>query len=153
MLNLNELDRYKENNRIEAKRAVGGLPGSLWETYSAFSNTRGGYILLGVEEREDKALNMVGLPDSERLVKEFWDTINNRQKVSVNTLTDRHVRIEAIDGKRIVAIYVPRADRRDKPVYINNNPVNGSYRRDWEGDYHCAEEEVRAMFADQAAIT
>ncbi|MDR0355206.1 MAG: putative DNA binding domain-containing protein [Deltaproteobacteria bacterium] len=153
MLNLNELNKYKEDNRIEAKRAAGGLPKSLWETYSAFANTQGGYILLGAEEQEDKALNIVGAPDPERLVKEFWDTINNRQKVSVNILADRHVRIEEIEGKHIVAIDIPRADRRDKPVYINNNPIRGSYRRNWEGDYHCTEEEVRAMFADQATTT
>jgi predicted HTH transcriptional regulator len=93
MLNLNELGKYRENNRIEAKKALRGLPQSMWETYSMFANTVGGYILLGVEELPDKSFRAVTLPDPEKLVQEFWNNINNRQKVSVNILTDKHIRI------------------------------------------------------------
>lgn len=63
------LSEYREDNRIEAKRAQGGLPHSLWETYSAFANTLGGVILLGVAEVKDGSLYSVPLLDPEELVE------------------------------------------------------------------------------------
>ncbi len=153
MIDLNNLGLYRENNRIEAKKALGGLPHSIWETYSAFANTLGGLILLGVEEHMDKSLHAVDLPDPEKLVKEFWDAVNNPNKASVNILSNRHVRIENAEGKRIVVIDVPRAQRYYKPVYVDGNPVSGTYRRNGEGDYHCSDEELHAMYRDASMKT
>lgn len=148
MIDFAKIEKYKENNRIEAKKALGGLPHSIWETYSAFANTLGGIILLGVEEHKDKSLHPVDLPDPERLIKEFWEIVNKGKKVSANILSDKDVTVEYIDGKHIVAIRIPRARRSDKPVYIDGSPISGSYRRSGEGDYRCTAEEVEAMIRD-----
>ena len=152
MIDLKNLGKYRENNRIEAKKAVGGLPHSIWETYSAFANTLGGIILLGVEEYPDKSLHAVDLPDPDRLIKDFWGLVNNTQKASVNVLSSKDVSVENVDGKHIVVINVPRADRSYKPVYIDGNPLN-SYRRNGEGDYKCTDEELKAMYRDASVRT
>lgn len=153
MLDFSNIQKYRENNRIEAKKALGGLPRSIWETYSAFANTLGGVILLGVEEYADKSLHPVNLPDPEGMVRDFWNAINNPSKASINILTDRNVQIVEIDGNRIIEITVPRAERGVKPVYIDGNPLTGSYRRNGEGDYRCTREEVQSMLRDAAAKT
>ena len=84
MIDFSKIEQYRENNRIEAKKALGGLPKSIWETYSAFANTYGGIILLGVEELEDKSFRTVDLPDPEKLIKEFWDIVNNPTQISTS---------------------------------------------------------------------
>lgn len=67
MIDINNLSKYEENNRIEVKRAKGGLPNSIWETYSAFANTDGGIILLGVDENEDQTLVTMGIEDVHKM--------------------------------------------------------------------------------------
>ena len=153
MIRIASVERYRENNRIEAKRALGGFPHSIWETYSAFANTLGGIILLGVEEHRDRSFHTVDLPDPEGFVEIFWRCVNDRSVVSANILTDDDVKIETVDGKRIVTITVPRAPRYLRPIYIGNDLKTGSYRRNGEGDYRCTPEELGAMVRDAAAQT
>lgn len=152
MIDFSKIEQYRENNRIEAKKALGGLPRSVWETYSAFANTYGGIILLGVEELADKSFRTVDLPDPEKLIKEFWDIVNNLNKTSVNVLSSKDVFIQEVDGDHIVVINVPRAERSYKPVYVDGNPLN-TYRRNGEGDYRCTREEYQAMVRDASVKT
>jgi hypothetical protein len=35
------------------------------------------------------------------------------------------------------------------PIYIEENPMNGTFKKNNEGDYHCSEGEVRAIMRDQ----
>ena len=154
MLDFHDLGRYRENNRIEAKKAQGGLPRSIWETYSSFANTVGGVLLLGVIEAADtKKLQPVRLPDPQKLCEEFWTLINDPKVASVNILRRQDVQIISADGVPIVAIEVPPASRREKPVYVGADPIHGTYKRSGEGDYHCTPEEVRAMLRERGSAS
>ena len=131
--NMSQFDSYREDNRREVKKAKGGLPVSLWETYSAFANCYGGVIILGVKENKDGSWYMTGLENAFKLRKDFWDTINNKNKVSANLLTDSAVEIYEENGNVIMVIHVPKAKREQKPVYINGDMFSGTFRRNWEG--------------------
>lgn len=148
-----DIKNLKENNLIEFKKSKGGLPNSLWESYSAFANSNGGTIVLGIDEPQKNVFKSASLTENEvlELQKHFWDIINNSQKVSVNILVDQDVYIDDYDGYPILVIKVRRASRFEKPVYINNNVYNGTYRRNHEGDYHCTKAEIDLMIKDSSS--
>ena len=152
MLDFFNIEKYKENNRLEAKAAAVGLPKSLWATYSAFANTNGGIILLGVTEDEQHQLHVEGVNDADALVIDFWNIINNQSKISINVLNDKDVIVREFDGKKIIIISVPRAQRYDKPIYLDGN-LFSSYKRNGEGDYRCTKEVIQAMLRDASPKT
>lgn len=138
-----------ENREIEFKESKRQLPKSLWSTYSAFANSKGGIIILGIkEDKETKLCTLEGIENSNNILKDFWNTINNKEKVSNNILDDDDIKMSDIENKKIIIISVPRANRRNKPIYINNNPITGTYKRFHEGDFKCAEYEVKAMITE-----
>ncbi len=125
---LDELEARREGCEFEAKKAGGregngALPASFWESYSAMANTRGGCIVLGVAERADTRLHVVGIKQPEAVVTDLWNLLNNPQKVSVNLLHEGDVQTVYIDGHAIVVVDVPIASRTDKPVYVGVNPA------------------------------
>lgn len=141
-----------ERLTLECKKAKTELPKSVWESYSAFANTIGGYILLGIDENRKetdvaKRFTIIGVDNIPKLISDLWNTINSN-KVNRNILLDSDVEVHTIDGKSIICIHVPQADWRMKPVFLNENPYKGSFKRNHEGDYHCTEMEVRAMIRD-----
>ena len=147
---IKKLEGYREGNRLEAKRAANGLPHSIWETYSSFANTDGGVIVLGVDEAKDHTLRVGNVSDADALIRDFWNTVNNQQKISLNILTDKMVHAEQVGGNTIVVIEVPRAERELRPVYVGTDPMKGTFRRNHDGDYHCTREQVSAMYRDAA---
>ena len=71
---IRNLIKESENCELEFKSAKGGFPESFWETFSAFANTNGGIIVLGIKHKDKKYI-----PDNltEEQIniykKRFWD--------------------------------------------------------------------------------
>ena len=150
--NLNQILKQGERLTLECKKATNTLPNSTWETYSSFANTYGGTILLGIAEDLKQSnfkerYQIIGVDAPEKIITDFWNTINSN-KVNENILSDHDVNIIDIDGKKIICINVPQADWRIKPIFLNENPYKGTFKRNHEGDYHCTARQVRAMIRD-----
>lgn len=149
---IKELIYLGEKVDVECKEAGEGLPKSIFETYSAFANTKGGTIILGVSENKKykdpkKRYKLTGVSDSKKMQEDFWNTINSG-KVNLNILVNDNVYIAKEDGIEILVIEVPRASFNMRPIYVGQNPFNGTFKRNYEGDYHATSSEVSAMIRD-----
>ncbi|MFN0095359.1 MAG: helix-turn-helix domain-containing protein, partial [Dehalococcoidia bacterium] len=140
------LERLTENEslQIEFKDARGGLPRSIWETVSAFANTEGGWVILGVNDKRE----IVGVPNPEHQVDELHSQSRNRQIISWAAFGPGDVSTEALGARQVVVVRVWAAPRAELPVHLRGNPFQGTYLRRGTGDYQATEAEVKRMLRD-----
>ncbi len=117
--------RKVESNRIEFKK--GWNPAAVYRSICAFANDfdnlGGGYILIGVAEEKGKAVRPVcGVPDTE------IDTIL-KKILQYNRLIEPYymprVSVEDVDGKNVIAIWVPSGENRP---YVVPSDVTAKHR-------------------------
>ncbi len=102
------------------------------------ANTRGGYVVLGVREKKG-LFSVAGIANPEKIKKELFDIVNNKQQVNQNLLNDQQVQVVDLEGKQVLVIEIPAAMRQQKPVYLKNQPMKETYMRLHEGDRVCSE--------------
>ena len=103
---------------FEVKAAKSELPKNIWESVSAFSNTSGGWIVLGVKQ-SGKTFEIQGVDNIEKLEQDFLGTLRSEkfnQRLSVSS------KQYDIEGKKLLAFYVPEVDK--KPVCYRNPLMN-----------------------------
>ena len=148
-LYVSQIIKDRETAEIEYKSAKGGFPKSFWETYSAFANTHGGTIVLGVKEKDGLfSLNSLTDDDLDKLQKDFWSGVHNKNTINACLLKNDDVEVGEIDGHKVILFHIPQAQRDQRPIHCTQDAFNGTFRRNYEGDYLCSNAEVRRMFAD-----
>lgn len=152
-MNFEDLNCIREDNRLEAKAAQGGIPRSIWESISAFANTAGGTILLGVKECDNGSLEAIGLDDAHKMLDDFWNAALSKDKLSARFMSDENARIEKVNGKEIIVIDVPWVNRHDRPVFLDKDILDRTFRRTHTGDHRCSREEVQSMIRDASVAS
>ena len=150
---LEDLNWLIETVNLECKLAhgidgKGAIPKDFWKTYSAMANTQGGTVLLGIEE-DNGEFHVVGLENVEKIKQDLFNQLNNRQKVSVNLLTDHDVDVWIFQEKSVIAINIPKAARSQRPVYLNGQMLGNTWKRLHDGDRSCDDETVKKMLVEQ----
>ena len=128
---------------FECKAAQDKLPEDVWATVSAFSNTSGGWIVFGINQK-GKRFEIQGVNNGEKTESDFLNTLRNGQKFNMR-LTAKPMKFN-FDGRLVLAFFVPSSIV--KPIYFGS-PIN-TYIRTGSGDRRATETEVMAMMRDQA---
>lgn len=150
---LDDVSLLAESVSLECKLAQGQdgkgeLPKDFWPTYSAMANTHGGVVLLGIRESKGQ-FTVAGIDNPGKVRKDLFNALNDTGKVSVNLLNDTHVETLSLCGKVVIAVNIPAATRKQRPVYLNGNPLGNTFRRLNDGDMRLSSEAVKRMLAEQ----
>jgi ATP-dependent DNA helicase RecG len=134
-----------DGSNIEAKRARSGFPHTLWETVSAFANTAGGYILLGVEQKNGFQVSGVDDPAAmaNRLASLCTDELEPPVRADIWTAE--------LEGQRVVVAKIPPTPKAQRPCHLKRTgPFGGSRVRVNDGDRSLTEYEVSLWLSERA---
>lgn len=142
---LAELNAADESPRIEAKRSR-EIGKSVLETVIAFANEPGlggGHILLGVssevDEKGDTHYWAEGITDPDKIQRDLATQCAS----TLNAPIRPEMRVEPIDGKTVIVVYVAEVDVAQKPVYLKATGLpKGAFRRIGSTDQRCTDEDL-----------
>lgn len=133
---------------FECKKAQREIPKESYVTVSAFANTQSGWLVFGVSEKNGQ-LQVTGIDPAafDRVQDAFLTTLRSGQKLNRIIYAEPHV--YELDGKRILAFFIPESGRYQKPVYLNGNPRE-SYIRRAARDERMTDNELQRFLRDGA---
>ncbi|WP_345872178.1 ATP-binding protein [Shewanella algae] len=141
---LDDIENLRESAAVEFKLAAGRHALALWESYSAFANTNGGEIILGVREEKGEFF-IEGIAEPRPLIDEAWKILNNSQKISANILGPADIQLIELAGKQLIRFRVPQADYSQQPVYLGTEAIGGTYIRVGDADMRASPAQVKRM--------
>ncbi len=127
---------------FEIKEASHELPKNIWETVSAFSNSAGGWVVLGVSQK-GKHFEITGIGHPEKIEQVFTTLLRSQSKF--NVLITPKCKKYNINNLTILSFYIPASVQ--KPVFYNT--LSNTFIRTASGDQRASESEINAMLREQ----
>ena len=144
-----------ESKYIEYKESKTNLSRSLFESYSAFANTSGGIICLGVGEELDSKGNrnypIVGIDNPQIQEEQLTAKFNDMNVVTYNSVEDISIKTTK-QGKKYIEIIVNEAPRDKKPVEVvdHKSKTMRAYVREGSSDKLAKGEIYHALIRDKS---
>jgi ATP-dependent DNA helicase RecG len=114
----------------------------VWETVSAFSNSSGGWLVLGVTDNGNN-YEITGVGNVEKLSQDFLNTLRSEK---FNVFIDTKQEFFTFKSKVVLAFYIPV--HSSKPVYFNTQ--SNTFIRRGSADQRATPEEIDSMLRDRA---
>ena len=137
-MNIKELIKKGESEKVEFKKSL-RLKDQIGEAVSAFSNTKGGTIIVGFDEEKNK---IVGV----EIGKNTLEGLANYIKQHTDSPVFPHIRVEIADNKEIIAIEVNEAD--EKPVLFKGR----AYKRVGRSRHRISAGEIRKIALESKKV-
>jgi ATP-dependent DNA helicase RecG len=129
---------------IEVKKTHGGFPKSLRDTLSAFSNTYGGVVILGLDEAN--AFAATGLTDPSKMASDLASMCSDEMEPALRP----YIQVHAFEGVQLVVAEVPELPREQKPCFYKGAGITkGAYTRVHDGDRQLSSYEVQMMLSSR----
>lgn len=139
----------QDDAAVEVKAAAGGVPKGIWETVSAFANTEGGLIILGLEEK--KGFIPADGFDPKRILSGVHSGLDDSPGAhpKVTPVPPYEPGQGEVDGSPVVTLRIhPLRDVLDAamPCFVSSQGIErGSYKRVGDADRHLSPYEVHLL--------
>ncbi|OQA91975.1 MAG: Divergent AAA domain protein [Elusimicrobia bacterium ADurb.Bin231] len=146
-MNRNELIQKLQDiewEDFEVKEAKSELPKNIWETVSSFSNTAGGWRVLGVK-KTGKMFDVQGVSNLEKIEHDFLTVLRSDKFNKKLTPVSKKYKI---NGNTVLGFYIPSASAKDKPLYYNS--LANTFIRTGSGDQRATKAEIDTMYRNSS---
>lgn len=132
---------------IELKKSANAFPQDAASTICAFANSGGGYLVLGIDEKQLPAISGIYLDKVDEVQNQCFGLLKDKSKFSCLIEYDPPSLID-IDGCTVIVVFIQDAKRQNKPVKVLENKHWTTYLRKAARDEKASDEEVRRMVID-----
>lgn len=136
--------KLPEWDDLEAKEAKSALPKDIWKTVSAFCNTNGGVIVLGVRDQGKGRLEIIGVENPDKVQADF---ITGLRSGKFNIQLSSRGHLFTIEGKKVIAFRLPPMPRQAKPVYYSGD-IRNTFIRQGATDQKASKDEIGRLLRE-----
>ena len=101
---------------VEFKEATFDVPKRAYSTVSAFSNTSGGWLVFGIQNKNGK-FEIKGVVNPDELQNGFIGTLRQKGKFSC-AIAFKESKLHD-GGDTVLVFYIPEVHRTNKPVHVD----------------------------------